>query len=194
MDIDQLRIFMKEILSDGRFQHSLGVEEVCYDLALVNEDDILKARIAGVLHDCAKHLTDEQYICECERFNLAISETERRLPRLLHAKLGAIYAREKYGVKDDGILNSIVYHTTGRPDMSQLEKIVFIADYIEPNRSEDIPNINIIRKIAYQNLDAALLMILENTLKYLNDNNYLIDPTTKETYCYYVNQMRNKSS
>jgi nicotinate-nucleotide adenylyltransferase len=188
MGIEQLRMSMKGILSDSRYNHSIGVEEVCYDLALIYGYDTIKASIAGILHDCAKYLTSEELIQECEGYKVTISETERKLPHLLlHAKLGAIYARERHGITDESILKAIEFHTTGRPGMSILEKIVYVADFIEPNRKDNIPKMDVIREVAYQDLDKAVILILDNTLKYLNENEMLIEPITKETYKYYVN-------
>lgn len=187
MNIDDLSKNMKSILSDSRYRHSVGAEEVCFDLALIHGEDTLKASIAGILHDCAKYLTDTELVDECERNHINISDIERKLPQLLlHAKVGAVYAKEKYGVMDDNILKAIEFHTTGRPAMSKLEKIVFVADYIEPNR-EIIPNIDHIREVAYQDLDDAIIMITKQTLEYLSNKENLIDPLTKETYDYYVN-------
>jgi predicted HD superfamily hydrolase involved in NAD metabolism len=132
-------------------------------------------------------LSGEQLIQECENNQLKISETERGLPHLLlHAKVGAVYAVEKYGITDEDVLNAITYHTTGRPAMSQLEKIVYVADYIEPNR-KPIPLLDKVREIAYQDIDEAIILILDRTLEYLNEKCSLIDPLTKETYDYYVN-------
>lgn len=187
MEVERLRKSMKSILSDSRYRHSLGAEQVCYDLALIHGDDTLKASIAGILHDCARYLTSEELIRECERYQIKISEIESRLPQLLHAKVGAIYAKEKYGVIDESILKAIEFHTTGRPAMSMLEKIVFIADYIEPNRKV-IPNLGYIRESAYKDLDEAIRIITKQTLEYLSNNENMIDPLTKETYDYYVNQ------
>lgn len=187
MELEQLRKSMKDILSDSRYRHSVGVEDVCCDLALIHGDDVIKASIAGILHDCAKYLTSEELIAECEKYRINISDIERILPQmLLHAKLGVVYAKEKYGIMDEDILNAIEYHTTGRPAMSKLEKIVYIADYIEPNRKM-IPNIDYCRKIAYQDLDNAIKIITKQTLEYLFNKDNMIDPLTKKTYDYYVN-------
>ncbi len=192
MEISKLRDSIKILLSDKRYLHSLGVEAVCYDLALIHGEDTIKANTAGILHDCAKYMPDDETIKECVRYNLAISDTERMLPSLLHGKLGAVYAREKYGVKDEAILNAIRYHTTGRPAMSKLEKIVYVADYIEPNR-KPIPELDKVREIAYLDLDKAVICISELILEYLKEKDTIIDLTTKETYDYYVNQLKLQS-
>lgn len=190
MELEQLRKSIKMVLSESRYQHCLGVEEVCYDLALIHGDDILNASIAGILHDCAKYMTDKELLEECVKYNLPITDAERKLPYLLHAKLGAVYAGEKYGIENESILNAITYHTTGRPAMSKLEKIVYIADYIEPGR-KPIPMLDKARLIAYQDLDEAIIVISNASIKYLKEKGSLIDSLTKETYDYYVNN-RNK--
>ena len=185
MEVEQLRESMKSILKETRYQHVLGVEEVSIDLAVIYGCDPYKARVAGILHDCAKHLTDEELISECEQYNLSISEAEAKSVYLLHAKVGAAYAKAKYGVWDKDILNAITYHTTGRPAMSMIEKIVFTADYIEPNR-KPLPRIEEIRFVAYNNnIDIAVSMILENTINYLKSIDAFIDNRTIETNEYY---------
>ena len=114
-------------------------------------------------------------------------------PVLLHAKVGAFYAKEKYGVEDVDILSAITYHTTGRPNMSLLEKIIYVADYIEPHRKK-LPRLDEIRKIAFIDLDRAIYMILENSLSYLESGNEKIDSKTEETYRFYKNVMEKRGS
>lgn len=172
------------ILKKSRYQHSIGVKDVACDLAAIYGYDMNKAEIAGILHDCAKYLTDEQLLEKCEEYHLSVTEIERKCPFLLHGKVGAIFARDKYGIEDEEILNAIIYHTTGRPAMTLLEKIIFTADYIEPFRKL-IPKIDVIREIAYSDLDLAVTMTLENILNYLKQSSSEIDDMTEETYNYY---------
>ena len=147
--------------------------------------DIKKAEIAGLLHDYAKCNDDNTLLLKCKEFHIDITEIESKSPYLLHTKLGAFYARERFGIQDSEILDAITYHTTGRPNMSMLEKIVFTADYIEPSRRM-IPKLDEIRKVSFQNIDLAVYMILENTLNYLKKNkDKLIDPMTENAYEYY---------
>lgn len=170
-----------------RFEHTLGVEYTAAALAMRYDCDVKSAQIAGLLHDCAKCLTDEKRLSICEKNDIPIQKLERRNPFLLHAKVGAYLAREKYGVKDADILNAIRSHTTGRQGMSLLEKIVFVADYIEPGR-KSAPNLAEIRKLAFIDLDKAFLRILEDTLKYLKDCGGEVDPMTEETWRYYFRE------
>lgn len=186
MELVQLRESVKGVLSDSRYHHSLGVEDVCYDLALIHQEDTLKASIAGILHDCAKYMTDEEFLKEFECRHLQIAEIERKLPYLLHARLSAIHAKEKYGVTDQDIINAITYHTTGRPAMSKLEKIVYVADYIEPYR-KPVPMLDEIRERTYKDIDEALIMVLDRTITYLNEKDAIVCGSTVETYNYYVN-------
>ena len=141
------------------------------------------------MHDCAKGLSDTQLIGTVKGGNIEISAVETENPELLHAKAGSILARSKYGVEDEDIISSIYYHTTGRPDMSLLEKIIFIADYIEPNRAH-IPQIDSIRRIAFTDIDKAVALACKNTIDYLNGSSGKIDRITIETYDYYKDRGR----
>lgn len=184
MELEALRDSMKGVLKHPRYLHSVGVEEVACDLAIINGYDAEKASIAGILHDCAKNLTDSELLQCCERYQLPVTEIEARCPFLLHGKVGAVFAEKIYGIEDPEIISSIVYHTTGRPNMSLLEKIIFTADYIEPYR-KPLPRIDEIRAVAYSKLDLAVLMILDNTLHYLEQSEADIDTMTVDTYEYY---------
>ncbi len=184
MDLELLQESMKEILKQPRYLHSIGVEEVACDLAVIHGYDAKKASVAGILHDCAKNLSDEELLQYCKNYQLEVTEIEARCPFLLHGKVGAAFAKDRYGINDSEIINSIIYHTTGRPNMSLLEKIIFTADYIEPYR-KPLPRIDEIRAMAYSDLDMAVLMILENTLGYLEQSQAEIDTMTVDTYKYY---------
>ncbi len=184
MDIQQLRDSMKEVLSPSRYLHSIGVEEVARDMAVIFGYEEEKAGTAGILHDCAKYLSDSQLLEQCVAAHLEVREVEKECPFLLHGKVGAVFAKEKYGIRDEEILNSIVYHTTGRPGMTLLEKIIFTADYIEPYR-KPLPQIEEIRKTAYTDIDLGVLLILENMLSYLRRSNAVIDTITEDTLYYY---------
>ena len=185
-DIFVLQQDLAEKLTEKRFYHSLGVQSISFALAIQYGSDIEKANVAGLLHDCARCLPDDKMLLKCEKYNLSISEVERRNPYLLHGKLGAYYAENKYGISDADILSAITYHTTGKPDMTLLEKILFVADYIEPNRSSKwIPDLNEVRKLSFQNINSAIYQILKNTLNYLNVKHQELDSITVEAYNYY---------
>ncbi len=185
-DIYALQHDLTNILTEKRLFHSFGVQDFSFALALRYGYDTSKANVAGLLHDCAKCIEDTIMLKECEKYNIPVREVEHRSPYLLHGKLGAYYAEHKYGIIDSDVLSAITYHTTGKPDMSLLEKIVFTADYIEPNRSRDhIPGLDKIRELAFFDLDKAVYQILTNTLQYLKCKQLEIDNLTIDAYDYY---------
>ena len=188
VSLKKLRHAMEKTLEPKRYEHTLGVAYTAASLAMVHEADVEKALIAGMLHDCAKCMPFHKQIAVCEKHNVSLSEVERtENSPLLHAKAGSTLARIEYGITDNDILNAISYHTTGRPDMSTLEKIIYIADYIEPGR-KTLPNLSRVRKIAYQNLDDTMRQILNDTLEHLKEKGGSIDPMTKETYQFYIQE------
>lgn len=185
-DSKKIRRKMEKTLDPKRFEHTLGVAYTASALAMCYQTDIEKAQIAGLLHDCAKCMSNDKKMAVCEKKGIEITAIEKKNPYLLHAKVGAYIAEKKFHIKDKDVLNAIFNHTTGRPGMSPLEKIIYIADYIEPGRKH-APNLTQVRKLAFQDLDAALLQILKDTLCYLQNIDSPIDPMTQETYDYYVN-------
>lgn len=185
-NLKELRKAMKEVQTSKRFEHTKGVEYTSAALAMRYGASMEDALVAGLLHDCAKCLTDEEQLSVCEKNNLNISEVEKKHPSLLHSKVGAYLAEHKYGIQNQDILNAIRNHTTGRQGMSLLEKIVFVADYVEPGRTQ-APNLAEIRQLAFEDIDRALLKILEDTLSYLEDSEDEIDPQTRRTWEYYKN-------
>lgn len=189
-DIKKTRKKMEKTLDPHRYEHTLGVAYTAACLAMIYQEDVVKAETAGLLHDCAKCMTNEERIEICHKHHLEITEAEEANPFLLHAKVGSYLASKKFGIQDEDILNAILNHTTGRPGMSKLEKIIYIADYIEPGRKQ-APNLPAIRKTAFQDLDKALLMILEDTLQYLHSVQSAIDPMTQTTYDYYCTRKQN---
>lgn len=191
-DIKKLRKAMEKTLDEKRFEHTLGVAYTAACLAMCHGEDIHKAEVAGLLHDCAKCLDHSKKIMICEKHNIPITEIEYRNPFLLHAKAGSFIAMNKYNISDKDIINAILNHTTGRPGMSLLEKIVYIADYIEPNRKQ-APNLADIRKLAFQDMDRALVWIMEDTLRYLKSIQSDIDPMTEKTWQYYEEQTKKKA-
>ena len=182
--IEEMRLKLVKELDESRYQHTLGVMYTAAAMAMRYGEDVEKALIAGLLHDCAKCIPGTMKISLCEQNGIEISDIERQNTGLLHAKLGAYVARAEYGVEDEDILNSIKSHTTGRPDMSLLEKIIYIADFMEPGRKE-LPNMADVRKLAFEDIDNCLFRILKDSLVYLKSRDYAVDPMTEETYEYY---------
>ena len=180
----KLRKSLEKELKPDRFDHTLGVAYTAANMAFIHGADVEKALIAGFLHDCAKCMSHEEQIKICEKNKIDISEVERRNHSLLHAKVGMYLARTKYDVYDTDILNAIRWHTTGREDMPLLEKIIYIADFIEPNR-KPLEDMETIRKEAYTDIDKCLAHILHNSVIYLKTIGKEIDDATMIAYEYY---------
>lgn len=177
-------------LRPKRFIHTLGVAETAAALGFCHfrsYSDIRRAELAGFLHDCAKYFTGDEMIEQCRSIGIHLSDVEQANTALIHGKLGAFYAKERYGIQDTEILSAIACHTTGKPGMSTLEKIIYVADYIEPGRQCDCSPYPLeeIRRECFRNLDHGLYMILANTKKHLENSEYEIDPQSMETYEYY---------
>ncbi|MBE5921543.1 MAG: HD domain-containing protein [Lachnospiraceae bacterium] len=175
---------LKKRLKPSRYAHTVGVYHTAISLAMRYGVPLKKAAFAGLLHDCAKYGTDEEILAKCDKYGVVLTDEERLALPILHAKLGMYYAKERYGIADEDILNAISFHTTGRIAMSDLEKIIFVADYIEPGRTE-APRLDEIRAEAFKNMDAAICMIYEDTLAYLKAKNRAIESTTLNAFHYY---------
>lgn len=189
-DLYELEKKLGDLLPKKRYFHSMGVMSTAFSMALVFGADSEKATIAGLLHDCAKYMTGEEMLKECVANGVPVKQVEMLKPDLLHAKLGAFYAKTVYNIEDEEILSAITWHTTGKPDMTVLEKIIFVSDYLEPNRSSSgIPNLNDVRKLSFRNLDEAVLQILGDTIAYLTETGKLIDETTADTYDFYKRKL-----
>ncbi len=181
----ELQKKMQKKLDTGRFEHTLGVMYTAAALAMRHGTDLDAAMLAGLLHDCAKCYTDEKKFELCEKYHVSLTEFERKNPALIHAGLGAVLAKEKYDVNDPAVCDAIRTHTTGAPQMTPLQQIVFIADYIEPHRDR-AKNLTAIRQTAFKDLDRACAMILSDTLNYLSGSPKTVDPMTQKTYDYYI--------
>ena len=175
---------LEQELSYKRFIHTLSVAGTASSLAMCYGADLEKAETAGLLHDCAKCMDVRKMQKVCEKAGLTVSSFEADSASLLHSKAGSVLAAEKYGITDPDMINAIRYHTTGRPGMSLLEKIIFVADYIEPGRFT-AKNLPLIRRLAFSDIDEALMKILYDTLVYLNSTGMPVDPMTQKTYDYY---------
>lgn len=152
---------LRELLTPERFSHSLGVRDTAVHLAKIHGADEKKAEIAGLLHDNAKNLPNP--ISRCRELEVALDEFEEKNPALIHAPLGAETAKCEFGISDREILDAIRYHTVGRPKMTLLEKIVFVADLTEPGR--DFPDVPPIRALSERDIDAAVCECIRSTVK-----------------------------
>lgn len=186
--ISKINRKLEKELDKERYEHTQGVMYTAAALAMCHGEDVDRALLAGLLHDCAKCIPAQKKLRLCEKYHLDISAVERDNPSLLHAKLGAYLAGKKYHISDQGILYAIKSHTTGRPGMSLLEKIIYIADYMEPGRAE-LPNTAKVRQLAFHDIDECLYCILEGSLAYLKSRSIPIDMMTEKTYDFYKQQL-----
>lgn len=176
--IEEMADYIKSELKKERYKHSLGVMETAVKLAERYHEDIIKARIAGLIHDAAKSMSDVEILDIVKSNGYSIDDVSLQNPSLLHGLVASIIAEKKMDVKDKDILNAIIYHTTGRRDMSNLEKIIYLADYIEPGRSFD--GVEEMRQVAYEDLNTAMLSALNNTIKFVIQKNQYLHLSTIE--------------
>ena len=162
LSLSQLRPVALSYLKHKRIPHVLGTEQEAIRLAERYGADVEKARRAALRHDCTKKLDMEEQLALCRRYGIQLDGLEQKALKLLHSKTGAAIARDVFGVDDD-IYSAIWYHTTGHAGMTKLEKIIYLADYIEPSR--DFPGVDKLRKVCYEDLDRGLLMGLEMTIE-----------------------------
>ena len=178
MDLDLIKISLKEILGEERLEHSVNTSKVARKLAIKYDYDADKAEVAGLLHDCAKDLdykTLEKMVFE---YNIELDEIIRKIPKLLHPLVGAVIAKKEFNIQDPVILKAIKAHSTGAAQMSLLDKIIYLSDKIEPLRNMN--GVEEVRKMAEINLDKAVLMALDMGLLYLISKDLLIHPISIE--------------
>ncbi|MCI9577590.1 MAG: nicotinate (nicotinamide) nucleotide adenylyltransferase [Oscillibacter sp.] len=177
LPLEQLRPVALSCLDHRRIPHVLGTEQEAARLAERWGADVEKARRAALLHDCTKKLNLPEQLALAERFRVPLDEMERREIKLLHSKTGAGIAGAVFGT-DEEITGAIRWHTTGRGGMTLLEKVLYLADYIEPTR--DFSGVEALRRTCYEDLDAGLLLGLEMTIGEMEARNAPIHPKTLE--------------
>ena len=182
--IEKIKVDLKDRQKPSRFRHTLGVMYTAASLSMRYSYPLKKALYAGLLHDCAKYMQDEDLLKLCEENQIPITDSERSKPYLLHGKAGAFLCKSRYNVDNEEIMHAIKVHTTGCPNMSLLDKIIFVADYMEPNRDKQI-NLTEIRNLAFNDLDLCVKIILRDTIDYLRSTNLEMDETTIKTYEFY---------
>lgn len=176
LDIEKIKNVLQKRLTKKRYLHSLGVQKTAIELAKVYNVSQKKASIAGLAHDCAKDFDDDMLLNYATQFDILIDGVSKHQIQLLHGFVGAELAKREFGIEDDEILNAIRFHTTGKENMTTIEKIIYLADYIEPNRN--FKGIDKIRKVALSSLDKATLMAFDNTINYVILKGELLHPNT----------------
>lgn len=172
---EQLMIQLSRQLSAKRFEHSLQVSQMAASLAVRHGAAVDAAILAGALHDCARAIPQSELLAAAEAAEIPIDAVSRAEPILLHAPLGAVIARQEYGIHDPLVLQAIARHTVGGPGMTTLDKIIYLADMIEPGRAGDLEEL---RQLAWNDLDAALLLGYDLSIHYVLSHKGVIHPDT----------------
>ena len=177
MEYKEIENDVKSVLSEYRFTHSLGVAKKAIELAKIYGVQEEIAKKVGIAHDIDKEMTDEEMIEYAKANNIRIDEIETVKPSLLHGKIGADIAAKKFGFTQD-MINAIKWHTTGRENMSMLEKIIYVADKTEENRKGTRFNLEKSRELSTQNIDETLIFLMNEFITYNVKNEWLIHPET----------------
>ena len=177
MEYKEIENDVKSVLSEYRYIHSLGVAKKAVELAKIYGVQEEIAKKVGIAHDIAKEMTDEEMIEYAKVNNIRIDEIETVKPSLLHGKIGADIAAKKFGFTQD-MINAIKWHTTGRENMSMLEKIIYVADKTEENRKGTRFNLEKSRELSTQNIDETLIFLMNEFITYNVKNEWLIHPET----------------
>ncbi|QSX08203.1 bis(5'-nucleosyl)-tetraphosphatase (symmetrical) YqeK [Alkalibacter rhizosphaerae] len=178
MDYDTLAAAVKKRISKKRFAHSLGVMEVAVQLAKRYGCDVEKTRIAAICHDCAKNESREQLLQKADQYGMILDDVVYYETQLMHGPVGSLIARHELGVEDEEILAAIAHHTTGIKEMSLLDKIIYLSDFVEPGRN--YPGVEILRELAFVDLDRALIQAFDNTIRYVLSLDSVLHPNTIE--------------
>ncbi len=191
-----LQSWLQQRLSEQRYQHSLGAQQKAIEIARnfkLSESIVEKAGLAGLLHDAAKLSSPAELLEMVTMFNIDISDAERESPQVLHPFVGAELARWELNIQDEDVLNAIRYHTTGRAGMSDVEKLVYLADKIEGNTRNPLYTQKITSILNYQDpttLDKAVLYIMDSTITFLIEKGQVIHPRTVEARNDLVNKLK----
>ncbi len=170
---------LKAVLKPERYEHSLGVMETAGDMAARFGMDVGQARVAGILHDCAKNIAQEEAYQLCDKYGVVLDEVSRQSYGLVHQYLGAALARAEYGIEDEEILSAIRCHTTGKANMGPLDKVLYLADFTEPNRDkEPFTGLAELRALCKTDLDAAMRYALEISIKSIADRGRMMHMDT----------------
>ena len=168
--------YLKNNLRSDRYMHTLGVISVAKKLAKLNGVSEEKAEIAALSHDIAKNMSKEDMADIIKQNNIKLSLEESISKQLWHSILAPIVARKELKIEDKDILGAIRWHTTGKENMTKLEKIIYIADMIEPSRQFE--GVDEIRNVTLQNLDEGVLLGLTHTIEFLQSKNLIVDNNT----------------
>ncbi len=174
---DQVLSWLADNVPASRLQHILGVEQMSIELARHYHLDVEKAAYAGLMHDLAKYFKPRVLLQMARDEGIEIDTVCEATPHLLHADVSAIVARDQFGMQDEAVLHAIAHHTLGRPGMSPLCCVVFLADSLEPSRGHT-PELERLRLLSQQDLYKAIWLTCDYSLKFLMDSRCLVHPRT----------------
>ncbi len=187
---DKIHDYLKKNINEARYIHTLGVVETAIKLSKMNNVDEEKAKIAALIHDMAKCMPKDKQFEILKNNGVKMDKYLLNSPQILHGAVGAILAKEIMGIEDIDILNAVKYHTTGKENMTTLEKIIYIADYVEPNRKYE--GVDKIREVVFKDLDNGVFMGIENTMLHLLKERQLIHIDTINARNYLLLEIKNK--
>jgi len=184
----ELEAQLARMLNPIRYRHSLGVARTAADLAGRHGCSPERAYLAGLLHDIAREMPPEELLYWAEQAGIPVHPVERRVPELLHAPVGAFLASTRWSVSDPAVLQAIARHTTGYPGMSLLDQVVFVADLVEPSRN--YPGVNTLRRAVETDFTTAMIMALDQTIRYVLSTGGPLHPVTVEARNSLIDQTR----
>lgn len=187
---EEIKEYLKSSLNENRYNHCIGVSETSKKLAKLHGADEEKAELAGLAHDCAKYMESEKILQILKDNNEEIDVVVQQWPPLMHGYAGEYVAREVFGIEDREVLNAIKYHVTGRENMTILEKVVFVADFIEPGR--DFPGVEKARALANEDLDEAIIFAFDSTISFVLKSGNLLHTKTIDSRNYLLLNRKNK--
>lgn len=180
----EIEAYLRKRLEADRFQHVLGVRETAINLAKHYNGEVEKAKIAALIHDCAKNMTDREMLEIVKSEGYGVDWVCEHSPQLLHGLAGAIIGKNIMLINDEDIFAAVRYHTTGRKNMSLLEKVIYLADYIEAGRN--FPGVEDLRRLAFEDIDKAILSSLDSTIGYVISKGQLLHTDTIDARNYLI--------
>jgi predicted HD superfamily hydrolase involved in NAD metabolism len=186
----EMRKKLKTMIPAKRYRHSLGVLREAVRLAKIHGADVKKARVAALLHDCAKSYKDQDAMDAAARHGLVPDSCQAEEPKLLHAPLGVALARKEFGVEDPDVLSAIGCHTTGKENMTLLEKVIYMADMVEEGR--DFPGVREMRKTARRDINEGLIQAIGECIAHVRRKGRTLHPDSVQALAYLENEKKTK--
>jgi predicted HD superfamily hydrolase involved in NAD metabolism len=189
-EYNSIKEYLTSNLSTKRFEHSVGTAKTAEKLAIIYNEDSRKAYLAGLMHDCTREIDIKDQNKMLEALGIVVDDITSNTKELLHAVTAEYLIVNEFNINDKEIISAVRFHTTGKENMTQLEKIIFLADVIEPSRN--FPGIEYIRQLAESNIDEAMLTAFESSIKFLLCKRQMIHPNTLLARNYILKHFKEK--